>query len=48
VQEKISEEQATYEKMKPRIRERLFAEKSNKLYREWIAELKEKAYIEIK
>lgn len=48
VQEKISGEQATYENAKSKIRERLFAEKSNKLYKEWVAALKEKVYIEIK
>ncbi len=48
VQEKTGGSQATYEKVKPAIRQRLFEEKSNDLYQTWIAELKEQAYIEIK
>lgn len=46
VQEKTGGEQATYQSAQPAIRQKFFEEKSNKLYRKWIAELKERAYIE--
>jgi peptidyl-prolyl cis-trans isomerase SurA len=48
VQERISGDQATYENVKSKIREKLYEEKSNDLYKQWLAELKDKAYIEIK
>jgi len=48
VQEKISGDQTTYENVKSKIRNKLLEEKSSKLYEKWIAELRDKAYIEIK
>lgn len=48
VQEKTGGEQATFEKAQPLIRQKLFEEKSGELYQKWVAELKERAYIEIK
>ena len=43
-----SGEQAIFERVKSQIQERVFEEKSEKRYVEWIAGLKTKAYIEIK
>ncbi len=48
VQEKTGGQQATYQNVKPVIRQKLFEEKSNELYQKWVAELKEHAYVEIK
>ncbi len=48
VQEKFSGDQVTYETVKPQIRSKLFEEKVSELYRKWVAELKEEAYIEMK
>jgi peptidyl-prolyl cis-trans isomerase SurA len=47
VQEKRSGEQASYEAAKPKIRQKLREEKSQELYQQWIANLKEKTYIEV-
>jgi parvulin-like peptidyl-prolyl isomerase len=47
VQEKQSGDQITYETAKPKIRQKLFEEQSQELYQKWIANLKDKAYIEI-
>lgn len=48
VEEKISGGQATFEGVKPQIQAKLFEESTSRVYEEWIAKLKEKAYIEIK
>ena len=48
VEEKTGGEKASFEKAKPTIRRTIYEQKSNKLYRKWIEELKERAYIEIK
>ena len=48
VQEKMSGEQVVYDQVKTQIQNALFEEKANRRYEEWIAELKERAYVEIK
>jgi peptidyl-prolyl cis-trans isomerase SurA len=48
VQEKMSGEQVVYEQVKTQIQNALFEEKTNQRYEEWIAELEERAYVEIK
>lgn len=48
VDQKTSGDQVTYEQVKTQIQNTLFEEKANTRYEEWIAELKEQAYVEIK
>lgn len=48
VQEKIGGAQATFEQSRSRIRQKLFEEKTETLYQQWMDELKEQAYVEIK
>ncbi len=48
LEEKTGGAEATFEQVQPRIRQKLFEEKSNELYQEWLAKLKDQAYIEMK
>ena len=48
VQEKLSGDQAAYENAVSQIRNKLGEAKSTELYQKWIAELKAKAYLEMK
>jgi parvulin-like peptidyl-prolyl isomerase len=48
VEEKTGGAQASFENAKPTIRQRLFEQKTNELYKKWVAELKDQAYIEVK